>query len=302
LSSDVQALLLPILCLLLGVVVGVLRRPPPALAAGLNWWVLNIALPALILAEVPRVHLGAQLWFLTASLWLVLVAAWLLFALLGRRLGWSRQRIGAVTLVAGLGNTGFFGYPMLQALRGHTGLELGIIADQTGSFLALALLGMVVAAMYADRKIGARAITRRVLLFPALVALVLGVVAGALAPWPAALQDTLEHIGATLTPLALFSVGVQLRVRLRRDQYAALALTLSWKLLAAPALCALVGALLHVERTVWSIAVLQAAMPPMVSAGILADEYGLEPPLANAAVSIGLLLALASVPWVNARL
>jgi predicted permease len=37
-------------------------------------------------------------------------------------------------------------------------------------------------------------------------------------------------------------------------------------------------------------------MAPMITAGILAVEHDLDPPLANLAVSLGILLSLLSVP------
>jgi predicted permease len=45
-----------------------------------------------------------------------------------------------------------------------------------------------------------------------------------------------------------------------------------------------------------TIGVLQAAMAPMISAAILADQHNLEPPLANTILGIGILLSLVSVP------
>jgi len=102
------------------------------MVASLTWWVLNVALPALVLELIPRVTFDPQLWFLVASMWLTFAGAWLLFGVLGARLGWSRQRIGALILVCGLGNTGFMGYPLLQALRGREGLALAIVALLSG--------------------------------------------------------------------------------------------------------------------------------------------------------------------------
>ena len=45
-----------------------------------------------------------------------------------------------------------------------------------------------------------------------------------------------------------------------------------------------------------SVAVLQAAMAPMISAAILAEQFHLEPELANAVLGIGILLSLVTVP------
>ena len=47
------ALLLLFTCLVLGALVARLARPPAGMAAGLNWWVINVALPALVLELIP---------------------------------------------------------------------------------------------------------------------------------------------------------------------------------------------------------------------------------------------------------
>jgi hypothetical protein len=40
----------------------------------------------------------------------------------------------------------------------------------------------------------------------------------------------------------------------------------------------------------------------MVSAAILADQHQLEPALAGSVLGIGIVLSLATVPWINALL
>jgi len=296
------AFLLLIACLLLGVLAARYAHPPIGLAPALNWWVINIALPALVLDLVPRLQIEGQFWFLLVSQWLVFGGAWLIFATLGRRLGWSRGRIGALILVCGLGNTSFMGYPLIEALRGRDGLSLAVVADQLGCFVALAIGGALIAALYSGGRPRPREIARRVLLFPAFLALVAGVVVGALGGWPETAGAILTRIGQTLTPLALFSVGLRFRLHLGRGQTTPLLLGLGWKLLLAPLLVLGLGIAGGVGGLTLTIGVLQSAMAPMISAAILADQHHLEPPLANTVLGAGILLSLASVPAWNAML
>src|ERR1700748_3609415 len=169
-----NAFLLLFLCFTLGIVVARFGKPPPGIVPGLNWWVLHIALPSLVLDLIPRLHFDWQLWFLVAPMWVVFIGSWIVCATFGRWFGWSRQRIGALTLVAGLGNTAFTGYPLIEALRGQEGLALAVVADQLGCFLALAIGGITVAAWYSGGKPEARAIVRRIGVFPPFLALIVG--------------------------------------------------------------------------------------------------------------------------------
>jgi predicted permease len=284
------------------VVVAHTVRPPATLASSLNWWVIYIALPAMVLDLVPRIHFERQFWFLTAANWLVFLGSALLFALLGRWLRWTPGRIGALSLVGGLGNTALVGYPMIEALRGKAGLALAVIGDQTGCFTALTVGGVALTAIYAKREMQPWRIARQIALFPAFIALMAGI-ALALSGDPFSwLHGICERLAATLTPLALFSVGLQQRLMLPRSSLAVIGCGIGWKLLLAPALCYLLATISGVTGLVLVVGVLQAAMPPMVSAAILAEQYELEPALANSVLGIGILLSLAIVPLIDALL
>lgn len=292
-------MLLLFVCLILGTLVARYANPPAGMVHGINWWVLNVALSALVLELIPKVHFDPQLWFLVAAMWLTFGGAWLLFGLLGPRLGWSRQRTGALILVCGMGNTSFMGYPLLEALHGKPGLALAVVADQLGSFPVLAIGGIVVASLYSGRKPELSHVARRIFLFPPSIALVLGIIAGLCGGWPPLLDGVFSPIGATLTPLALFSVGLQFKFHPGQKQWVAASWGLSWKLLLAPLLCWVLGTVAGVDGLVLTVGVLQAAMAPMVSATILADEYGLEPALANTVLGAGIVLSLLTIPLGN---
>ena len=297
-----SSIVLLIVCFALGVLVARLGKPARAFAQSLNWWVINVALTALILRLVPTIELHIDLWFLAAAMWFVFLGAWAFFEVLGRKLRWSRQRVGALTLVCGLGNTSFIGYPLIDALRGTDALSIALIADQTGTFLALAIGGTIVAALYSGKAITPSSIARKVALFPPFMGLAVGVAIGWLGTWPTLIAEVLDRISATLVPLALFSVGLQFRVRVDRNQVGAMSAGLAWKLLIAPLCVFAFGSALRVHSDLLVVGVLEAAMAPMISAAILASDHDLEPDLANAVLGIGILIAFVTVPIASALL
>ena len=297
-----NALWLLIACLLLGFLVARLGKPPATLAQGLNWWVINIAFSALVLSLVPKIAFDWHLWFLVVSMWFVFLGAWAFFTFIGKRCGWSLQLIGALTLVCGLGNTSFIGFPLIEAMRGVEGLKLALIGDQAGCFVALGVGGTIVAAVYSGRSVAPMTVARRVLLFPPFASLLVGAAVGAAGGWPDVLDAIFARLGATLVPLALFSVGLQFQLHLGRGQLAAIATGLSWKLLLAPVLVWSAGVLCGIAGPVLTIAVLQSAMAPMISATILATQNDLEPQLANTILGMGILLAFVTVPIANSLL
>jgi predicted permease len=296
------AFLLLIACLLLGAVVARIARPPPTLATGLNWWVVNIALPALVMHLIPQLQFTIDMWFLIASQWLVFLCSWILFAAMGKALQWTPSRVGALTLVCGLGNTAFVGYPMIEALRGQQGLALAAVADQPGCFVMLAVGGALATTVYSGARIQPRQIATRVILFPPFLALLVGLLVGVSGGWPTAVDSILNRIGDSLVPLALFSVGLQVRMQFASGHAGAAAIGLLYKLCVAPLIIYGLGIALGISGMTLTISVLQSAMAPMISAAILAEQHDLEPRLANLVLVIGLVLSFATVPAINALL
>ncbi len=89
-------------------------------------------------------------------------------------------------------------------------MAIGILIDQLGTYLVLSTVGIVVASIYAQGAASVREIVGRIASFPPFIAVVLAL---ALMPveYPAWLTDVLRRLGDTLSPLALVSVGLQLR-------------------------------------------------------------------------------------------
>lgn len=294
---NIDSLVLIAGCLALGWIVARFGKPPATLPQHLNWWVLEIALPALVLELIPQVKLDPHLGFLPVSMWLVFLGGWGVAVLFGRWLNWTRARIGAVTLCAGLGNTALVGFPLIEAVRGKEGVALAAFSDQLGCLIALAVGGITVAAVYSGGKPEPRVILRRVLLFPAFLALIAGLVANVAGGWPPLVESLVTRIGATLTPVALFSIGLQFTLHLDRSRLAAAALALAWKLAIAPLAIYSLGVATGASGLVLTVGVLQAAMAPMISTAILAAEYRLDTEVATTALGAGLIISLLSVPW-----
>ena len=157
-------------------------------------------------------------------------------------------------------------------------------------------------ALYAGSQTSARQIVRRVLLFPPFIALLIALGVSFTSGWPVIVDDLLNRLSATMAPLVLFSVGLQLQLQAIKHHTAPLLTGLTWKLGLAPLLVLCCGRFLHIDSSVLTISVLESAMAPMISAAILAEQHELNPPLANMMVGIGILLSFITVPLWNALL
>jgi predicted permease len=107
-----------------------------------------------------------------------------------------------------------------------------------------------------------------------------------------ALDPLFDKLAATVAPMALFSIGLQLQFKGWRDEVKPIAVTLFYKLILAPALVLLVFTLLSFNGIVTKVSIFEAAMPTLLTSGVVAEEYGLNPKLSNLIIGIGIILSL----------
>lgn len=264
--------------------------------AALNAFVLNVSLPAAALLHVHDLRYESSLLFAVIAPWILFIVGALLLDRIGRALALPERTIGCMVLMGGLGNTSFVGLPMIEAMYGREALGIGILADQPGSFLVLATLGLVVAARYSGGAATPREIALRIARFVPFWAMVAGLL---LTPveYPPMLRTLLGRLGDTLTPLAMVSVGMQLRIAHLSGRGRPLVLGLSWKMLLGPAMILAIGLVVGIaDPLTLQVTVFEMAMPPMVTAGIIAVEHDLDSPLAALLLGVGIPLSLATLP------
>lgn len=293
-------LLIIIVSFALGVLLRRTGRFGEAAPATLNAFVLNVSLPAAALLHVHSLRYESSLLFAVIAPWILFIVGAVVLDRIGRALALPRRTIGCMVLLGGLGNTSFVGLPMIEAIYGREALGIGIIADQPGSFLVLATLGLVVATRYSGAPATPREILGRIGRFVPFWAMVAGVL---LTPieYPPIVATLLGRLADTLTPIAMVSVGTQLRVAHLSGRARPLALGLTWKMLVGPAMILALGLAAGVaDPLILQVTVFEMAMPPMVTAGIIAIEHDLDTPLAALMLGIGIPLSLATLPlWAH---
>jgi predicted permease len=221
---------------------------------------------------------------------LVLGFSWAFFALIQPIFKYSKQTLGALTLVAGMGNISFVGYPVVEAIYGGSGLEIAIIIGQ-GGFLSVSILGVLIAMKFSSKSGNLKEIAWNVFKFPPFIAFFLALPMSFLGvDFPEPLQNGIKQLGNTLTPLAMVSVGLQITFDFAGINWRNVLAGLSFKLLIAPLLILLMAHFMLAEGgLIGNVSVLEAAMPPMVTASIIATQYNLNPKLSSFLVGFGLL-------------
>lgn len=290
-------LILLFLCLLLGILFRKYRLMPENGHLALNAFVINIALSALSLYYIPKIKISAELLFPVGVAWLNIALAILIFSILGKKLGWSRGIMGATIMCIGFGNTSFVGIPVIQAIYGENGIRTVMLVDQPGSFVALSTVGIAVANYYSGSESKLADIFKKIIKFPPFIAFILALILNLSGlTLPKDLDEVFLKLGSTTVPLALVSVGSQLRLEKPGIYKNPLCLGLLFKLVFFPLIIFILYVMIFKQsgETV-EISILEAAMAPMITAGIIASAHGLEPKLCNLFIGIGIPLSLVTL-------
>jgi malate permease and related proteins len=288
-----SALFLVCCLLLAGYLARRFGRLPDNAAEVLNRFVIDICVPATVLRLVPKMSVSPSLAVLIVVPWVMAGLAYLTSRLAQRLLGLGRSDTTALFLATALGNTSFLGFPLCGGLLGENSIPFAVVYDQLGSFLLLSTVApLALGSVSSGSRATPKQLVRRVLLFPPFVALLIALLP---LPRPAILDPVLVAAAAPLVPLAMFAVGLKLRFSPPRPRRV-FALGLGLKLLVFPGVAWGLARALGAQGLVFEVAVLETAMPTMITAGALMMAHGVAIELAAAFVSWGLILSLLTVP------
>ena len=283
-------LFLLFVCLLIGILLQHSKAFPANAHQTLNAFVIYVSLPAVALYYIPKIEFSNDLLFPIGVAWIAFLGSFALFAGLGKIFGWSRKLIGCLILTAGLGNTSFVGFPVIEALYGEEGIKAAIMLDQPGTFVVMSTLGIAVAAIYSKGKTDAISIGKKILFFPPFIAFLVACLMNVFnlnfnENW----QSVFQKIAITVTPLALVSVGLQLKIERKSAHWKFLGLGLLYKLILTPAIIYLLYVIvLGGSGMLMQVSIMEAAMAPMITAAIVASSNGLKPKLSSMMIGFGI--------------
>lgn len=284
--------------LLIGRLLQYLDLFPAETDKSLNLYVIYIALPALILLQVPRLEFSGSILVPLVMPWLVVIFSGLAVLLLCKLTHWSRETTGALLLMVPLGNTAFLGVPMVEHFFGSTGVPYAVLYDQFGSFLALCSYGTLILALYGSgtgpELMG---IIKKAIIFPPFLALIASLYLHGTS-FPGWMSSLLSMTAKSMVPVVMVAIGFQMRLILPKEELLPLAAGLTLPLLVTPLVFLLGCRLFNLSGPAVQVSLLETAMPPMVIAGALASIAGLKPRLSSAMAAYGILLSFFTLPLI----
>lgn len=285
---------------------------------GINVYIIWVALPCLALIYIPKLEFSISLVWLAAMAWIVFGLSIFFFKVTAKIFHWNKQTEGCLILACGLCNTSFVGFPLLEFLyNSKEPLQYAIVCDQAGSFLVVATVGIIVAMSYGGDKPTPQIILKKLFYFPPFIAFLLALILvpfggveqffnyflsdiNGLEQLGITLENVLMKLAAPLVTLALFSVGLQ--IEFSKENFKLLNpffFGLLYKLFLAPLAIYFLYLLVFPEDSTrnmaFEVGILEAAMAPMVTGVLLAQEYNLNPKLGSFLLAIGIPLSIVTV-------
>lgn len=278
------------LCILAGILFRKSKSLPKDAHKGINAWIIYIALPAVSFKYLPHITWTKDLLFPALAPICVWLLGWLFITLYSRIRNINKATSGGLKLTSSLSNTSFVGFPLIVAYFSEKELAIAIICDQV-TFMLLSTIGVIVAIHSSQhQKLNPKVVLKKVLTFPPLIGCVLALTLPRFID-VSSLDPLFDKLAGTVGPLALFSIGLQLKFGGWFSELKHISFALLYKLILAPFVVLLVALVLGMHGIITKITIFEMAMPTLLTAGVVADQYNLNPKLSNLVVGIGILLS-----------
>ncbi|MCI7145553.1 MAG: AEC family transporter [Clostridiales bacterium] len=297
-------ILLKILSIFLIVAIGIaaskFKLVPGDCLGTLNSFVLNIAVPCMVLQSMQRDEIKGYMtndiiWSLAAFAIVTLLVLLLSSLIIKPVKAVKEADKGIYRLQLAFTNCGFMGYPLVTVILGKYALFLAIIMNIVFTTL-LYSVGIFTLEHQRGEKIVIMKIIGQMLTLP-FISSIAGIIIFATGyHFPAFINDSLELMAATLSPMAMFVVGVNLSRARLKDIFTLRNLVLCiLSLVVVPALTLAVDLILPVSKAVLTTHVFLMAMPSPAVVTILCHRYRKNALLASEGVAATTFLSLGTL-------
>lgn len=267
----------------------------------INRLILDVTLPAFVFHALYRQHVTADM---VRAAWLFAILQIVVMALLwmpARLMRLPRPMIGTLLLTAVYGNTGFLGYPVVQAVFGKTegAMAAAVVYDQLSMALPIYTVGIAVAMHYGTKHEGSWRDSLSFFTTPTFVVLIATLVINALQlPVPSFITHAAQVLSGATVPLVLLSLGLMLEpAHLRANHYyLPMLVIIAVKMALFPWLMWWATQWGQVQGIARWVAVTQAAMPSAMVNAVITERYGCDHTLATLVIVMGTVLTIVVTP------
>ena len=278
-------------CIIAGMVFKATKSIHPDAHKGINTWILYLALPAVSFKYLPKVEWSKEMLFPILSTVVIAVGSIFFMKFYSKAKGYSERSRRSLELASGYSNTSFIGFPLIAAFYGEQYLSIAIICDQT-MFLCLSTIGIISALKGGNNgsgEISSKFILKRLFTFPPFLGCISALILSQFIDLTPA-EPFFDKLAATVGPLALFSVGLQLKFNGWRKLWSQISMSMLYKLMIAPAVVMLLAVAIGIKGDIAKISIFEAAMPTLVTSSIIAEQFKLNTKLTNLIIGISIIV------------
>lgn len=258
-------------------------------------FVIYFSLPAIVFAKIYPLELTYETLELIFMFNTIILGNLLLSYFVGKLFKLDKKTLATFMIIATFGNTSFIGFSYIDSFYGQDYVVYALIYDLFGSFLLLVSLGMIIINWGSGQHVNFKGITKSVLFFPPIIMFFVTVLVKFFEV-PIFIMNTMEAIGVTLVPIAMIAIGMKLELKNLFYKLKLVTFAIIIKMLVVPVIVLIAFQIFYNLDDTWSkTTILEAAMPPMTMAVVLAIKGGLDERLAINALVLGVLISLISV-------
>lgn len=252
-----------------------------------NKWIIFIAAPAITLINVPLIQLSTHILGPIIAPVLVFGGSALMFYVVLKSILNSEEKL-VLTLLGGMGNTSFLGFPIILAYYGSSYMPYAVIFDQLTFLLLVTVAQSLLISKSGNVSIKTTFI--KIITFPPFMALVFAI----LIPknfFGSFMHTLLDYLGKTLSPVAMLIVGYQIARFVDFKFTKTLFYGLGYKLIIAPFLVGLSLYFFNMEAPIIKTSIMEASMAPMVTMAILISDSKILPRLTAQLLTWGIVFS-----------
>lgn len=261
----------------------------------LNTWIIYVGLPSIAFKFIPQIDWTFDYLYTAILPFICFGVSYLFFHVINRWMHFSKRTLYTLIIATGLSNTSFIGFPLVSTYYGEEYLKVAIVSDQV-TFFTLSLFGVLLATsarnIFATQQEKTVYIIKRIVTFPPLIACILALLFGKYLV-NEELNNVFSSFAATVSPMALFSIGIQLNFKRITHELNALFAGVILKLVIIPIIAISLFYFLNLSGNFFRVSVFEMTMPCLVASSIIVEKFSLNVKFANTLIGISIIIGLA---------
>mgnify|MGYP000311328338 CR=1 FL=1 len=195
------------------------------------------------------------------------------------------------------GNTSFLGFAFVDSYYGSYALSLAIFYDQVNMLLLATLSSIICMYGMGNKEVSIKKMLIQIITFPPTIAFILAIFSK-LIVLPEIVSIFMDKVSLMLVPLIMFAVGMRFKLASVKGNEKEIGIIIGISMILIPLSLYLGGIFFLENNLAFKTAIMEAAMPPMVMATVIAIKAGLDEDLGMGALGVGMILSFISIPIV----